>query len=149
MKRIELTKWLEKAKKAIKSDAFSDARKKAKEYLKDPELLNSLIKEAVRKTKDNERKKNTLDHLWESLKVMFRLVRAYIHREYTVVPYRSMVLVVAAIIYFVSPFDLTPDWLPIVGFLDDATVIAWVYKSVKEDIDEFKEWERGREGVSI
>ena len=31
---------------------------------------------------------------------------------------------VAAIVYFVSPFDAIPDMLPVIGFTDDAAVLA-------------------------
>jgi uncharacterized membrane protein YkvA (DUF1232 family) len=29
-------------------------------------------------------------------------------------------------LYLASPVDLIPDWLPIVGYLDDLVLIAWV-----------------------
>lgn len=38
---------------------------------------------------------------------------------------------------------MIPDVIPGVGFLDDATVIAWVIKSVRDELDAFREWEAG------
>lgn len=32
--------------------------------------------------------------------------------------------------YLLSPIDLVPDFLPVVGYADDAVVVAWVLRSV-------------------
>ena len=42
-------------------------------------------------------------------------------------------LIVVAIVYFISPIDLIPDFIPIVGLLDDIVVLmvtAWVVGSI-------------------
>ena len=39
-------------------------------------------------------------------------------------------LVVAALAYFIIPFDTIPDFTPIVGYLDDAAVLAAVIKTL-------------------
>ena len=40
----------------------------------------------------------------------------------------------SALIYFISPLDLFPDVLPIVGFTDDAAVMAGAIKLVWDQI---------------
>jgi len=82
-----------------------------------------------------------LADLWNSLTALFRLLQAYIRHEYTDIPWGSIVLVVVAIFYFVSPIDLIPDWIPIAGYLDDAAVIAFVLSQIKVDLDNFLKWE--------
>jgi uncharacterized membrane protein YkvA (DUF1232 family) len=72
------------------------------------------------------------------------LLRAYTKREYTVVPWGSIVMVTIAILYFVSPIDLIPDWLPLAGFVDDAAVILFVIRQLKQDIDGFLAWENAQ-----
>ena len=52
-----------------------------------------------------------------------------------------MALIVAGIIYVVNPFDFFPDAIPGLGFLDDAAVIVFVLKIVRDELDEFLEWE--------
>ncbi|MGB0524504.1 MAG: YkvA family protein [Flammeovirgaceae bacterium] len=37
--------------------------------------------------------------------------------------------------------DLIPDFIPFLGFSDDALIIAWVYNSVRKDLEAFEEWE--------
>ena len=38
--------------------------------------------------------------------------------------------------------DLIPDFIPIAGIIDDVALIAWIYDSIREDIDNFLEWEK-------
>jgi len=49
----------------------------------------------------------------------------------------------AAIIYFVNPADVIPDVIPLVGYVDDAAVIAWVVAAIRADLDAFRRWEGG------
>ena len=51
-------------------------------------------------------------------------------------------LAIAAILYFVNPFDVIPDFIPGFGYLDDATVIGFVIASIGSDIRKFRRWER-------
>ena len=57
-------------------------------------------------------------------------------------PWKSIALIVAGILYFTYPMDLIPDFIPVAGIIDDVALIAWIYKSVQEDIEKFLEWEK-------
>lgn len=50
--------------------------------------------------------------------------------------YRKSV-VVAALIYFVTPIDAMPDFAPFVGYLDDIGVIAWTIKFLGSEITSY------------
>jgi uncharacterized membrane protein YkvA (DUF1232 family) len=41
---------------------------------------------------------------------------------------------VGALAYFIAPFDILPDLLPVVGLTDDAAVLAAVFKVVWDNI---------------
>ena len=43
----------------------------------------------------------------------------------------AVVLAAFALAYFLNPWDLVPDFLPLAGFIDDAAVILWVWESLK------------------
>ncbi len=52
--------------------------------------------------------------------------------------YRKSV-VVAALVYFVTPIDAMPDFAPLVGFLDDIGVVAWTIKFLGDEITAYYE----------
>lgn len=74
-------------------------------------------------------------------RTMLRMVRAWAMREYRTVPWKTLVYIVAAIIYFVNPIDLIPDVLAGIGFIDDAAVAAAVVRAVHEQLHAFRDWE--------
>lgn len=48
----------------------------------------------------------------------------------TSVPVRVRVGLVLLLAYLVSPIDLIPDFIPVIGYADDAVVVALVLRSV-------------------
>ncbi|MBN1972410.1 MAG: DUF1232 domain-containing protein [Sedimentisphaerales bacterium] len=118
---------------------LKENRKIAEEYASDKGRTKYLLDEAIRKAK---RYKGLLKKCWDDLTVLIRLVREYINGEYKDVSWETIVLVTAAIIYFINPIDLIPDFIPGIGLIDDATVIAFTVTSIRKDLDKFREWER-------
>ncbi|WP_460450588.1 YkvA family protein [Alsobacter sp. SYSU BS001988] len=47
---------------------------------------------------------------------------------------RVKLILVGALAYFVMPFDVLPDFMPLIGFTDDAAVIATAIASVSRAI---------------
>jgi uncharacterized membrane protein YkvA (DUF1232 family) len=86
--------------------------------------------------------------LGDRLKASVRLVRSTVRREYRNVPWQSLVLITAGLIYFVSPIDSLPDLIPLLGFTDDAAILAAIFASVRNDLDRFIDWERSQEGAT-
>jgi uncharacterized membrane protein YkvA (DUF1232 family) len=128
-----------KPEEAVKSPEFQQAKSKAEEYARDPEKAKKLVDEAMKKAKGKN--KGPLDEVWRYLTALIRLTRAYFNRQYTDIPWHTIVLAIAALIYFVSPLDLIPDVIPVIGLSDDAVVIAFVVAQIKADLDNFLAWE--------
>jgi uncharacterized membrane protein YkvA (DUF1232 family) len=60
------------------------------------------------------------------------------------VPRKAKVLMAAAVAYFASPIDLIPDFIPVLGYLDDAVIVPFIVAAAiklvpKEVMDECRE----------
>jgi uncharacterized membrane protein YkvA (DUF1232 family) len=78
----------------------------------------------------------------EKLSVFSRMASAYVSGKYRTVPWKTVMTILAAIIYFLNPLDLVPDFIPVMGLTDDFGVLMWVYASVSLEIDKFLAWEK-------
>jgi len=76
------------------------------------------------------------------LNVLTRLTKAWRNKEYTEVSYVTVFLSVAILLYFVSPIDLMPDFIPIVGGLDDVLLLGFLLKMIDKEIERFLNWEK-------
>src|SRR5206468_4744550 len=106
-------------KPALRSDAFAKALADAKSYARTPETLDTLFNEAARKAAEVPRE--AFKENWPYLQAMLRLVRAHRRGEYDQVSDDALMWVIAALNYFVDPFDLILDEIPFLGFVDVAT----------------------------
>ena len=66
----------------------------------------------------------------------------YVNGRYKEVPLNTIIAIVIAILYVVSPIDLIPDKTPGIGYVDDAAVVAFALSQVHEDVDRYREWKQ-------
>jgi uncharacterized membrane protein YkvA (DUF1232 family) len=124
------------------SAAFRRAAIDAETLAQDPKRLRRLIEDAVGKIATIPR--GPFAETWPYLMAMIRLIRDYDRAEYRDISETNLQIIIAAILYFVSPFDVIPDWVPVLGHIDDAFVISLALKSVRLDLDTFMAWETAR-----
>jgi uncharacterized membrane protein YkvA (DUF1232 family) len=126
-------------KAAVRSRAFAKAVLHAKSCASDAERLGALFQEASEKAASISRE--PFKDTWAYLQTMLRLIRAYSRGEYQAVSQGALLSIVAALNYLVAPFDLIPDEISFLGFLDDATIISFAARKTKEELDDFMAWE--------
>jgi uncharacterized membrane protein YkvA (DUF1232 family) len=121
----------------VTSLTFEQARIIAESYVGREEKLRSLLQRANRKS---EKCYEFLLGPWESLQIFLRLLRAHLAGKFHTLP-DSILMLVAAVVYFVSPLDLVPDSIPVLGLIDDAAVVTYVAKANLTLISSFRTWE--------
>lgn len=137
-------------KKKLNENEYEEVSKKYKQIaeniMKNKDKVQALLKEAMDKAKRNE---GSLGEVFEKLQLLFELSFAWVKGEYKDIPKSSIVTVIATILYFISPFDLIPDFITVLGFIDDVTVIGFAINKISEDLDKFKLWKETKEGGEL
>jgi len=71
---------------------------------------------------------------------LFAVAKDYVNGSYTEIPKRSIVAVLGGLVYFLSPVDVIPDFVPALGFIDDIYILNLVYRQVLKDLEKYKAW---------
>jgi uncharacterized membrane protein YkvA (DUF1232 family) len=74
----------------------------------------------------------------DDVMTLIELLGAWARGDYRDVPLKSVVTIVAGVLYFVTPVDFIPDFLLGFGLLDDVTVLTWVISVVRNELDRFR-----------
>jgi uncharacterized membrane protein YkvA (DUF1232 family) len=104
-----------------------------------PGDLDTVTDEADRIRK-KFKKNGPLGRFIGDVQLLISAVRDYSRGAYRKVPYRTVAVIAAALLYVLNPFDLIPDAIPGVGLLDDATVVGFALAMVEQDLEDYKAW---------
>jgi len=116
----------------------------AEQYIQQPSRLKDVLVKAFNKARENKEVGTLAHDAWETIQSLVRLVRLSVAGKYTGLPTTTIIAAVAVLVYFVSPIDLIPDFIPVIGYLDDMALIAWFSTSIKKELDKFHEWEAAK-----
>ncbi len=75
------------------------------------------------------------------IQIFIRMIKAHFKGQHEL-EYSTLGLIVLAMVYFISPIDLIPEFLGVFGFVDDLSVVLAVYAKLKDEVDHFLDWER-------
>lgn len=131
--------------KLIHSRAFQLAMNIAKKYAYSRSRLFVLISQAFEKLKNEAASNKLKKEFVPKLKLFLRMLKAYASGQYREVPVNTIIKIAGAVVYFVMVVDFIPDFIPVLGFTDDLAVIIWVYNSIDDQLDKYKEWEASLE----
>ena len=126
----------------LRNKVFQDALRKATGVATNPGQISNLICSVKEKMSNMDGTKKQVSEFFEKVKTMLRMLRAYISGEYRQIPWKSLLMIIGSLIYFLMPIDLIPDFIPITGFADDISIIFLVFNSINEDINAFLEYEQ-------
>lgn len=83
------------------------------------------------------------------LDVFIRMLTAHVKGKYKGLSNRSLGLLVLGLFYFALPLDLVPDFIPLIGYVDDLSVLLGIFKSLQTDIEQFLVWESEQTDLNL
>jgi uncharacterized membrane protein YkvA (DUF1232 family) len=109
-----------------------------RQYQQHPDETAALARDAYDRA---QRHRAPLRRAWDDLTTFLRLLRSWGTGKYKLLPWKSLGLIIGAVLYFMTPLDAIPDFIPGIGFLDDVFIVAWVMRYVRRDVEDFRQWE--------
>lgn len=89
-----------------------------------------------------KKKASYLGKQLDNFLLLWDLLKDYHNGIYKNAPWKLIAAVGFAVAYLISPIDVIPDVIPLVGFVDDAAVFALVVSAFQSEIDAYKEWKK-------
>jgi uncharacterized membrane protein YkvA (DUF1232 family) len=126
----------------MKNVFFKVALTQASRLAGKPGRLLQLVAQLAHRLIRMDRKSMSAIEFKERLRILGRLIVAYAQGRYRIIPLKALLTVVAALLYFLNPFDLVPDAILGIGLMDDLAVLTWVYKNTKLELNNFIHWEK-------
>lgn len=127
--------------------AKRSASAKAEVVLKDKEMTTAALhkfKERVVEKKQEinlvgKQNPNLMAYIQE-IPTLYYMLQDYIKGNYKEIPFKSILGITAAVLYFICPLDLLPDFIPVLGQLDDIGVLIKAVQLIYSDVMVYKAW---------
>jgi len=125
------------------------ARAKAEEMVRagSQKVTETEIEKVIDKSDEIRRKfysRGPLQRFVDDGRLLLSLVKDYWSKRYRRIPYGIIAAVAFSLIYVLNPFDLVPDVLPILGAVDDATIIGACLLMIEKDLLPYRQWKEGQ-----
>lgn len=92
------------------------------------------------------RRARVLGDIGRALRLFLPMTRDVLLRRYRPVPWGAFLWMLAALAYLVSPLDLIPDMLVLLGLVDDVVIVGWLLTRVDRRLAGYRAWRERREG---
>lgn len=138
----ELLKGKKISKEKIKQQ-FDKFTKKAKKIIEDKDEISKLLQKAVALCGELTHLRLIGKHFTD-IALAISMIDDYICKRYTSVPKATIITLTAALLYFITPFDVIPDGIPLIGFADDIIVFSSVLSAAKRDLSAYERWKESQ-----
>ncbi|MDY7024868.1 MAG: DUF1232 domain-containing protein [Pseudomonadota bacterium] len=86
------------------------------------------------------KEKGRIHELWDEINTMIEMIKAVSSGRFKL-DTKMYVTLIAVVLYFIMPFDIIPDFLVGLGFVDDLAVLGWGIVRLRTHLDDFRVWQ--------
>lgn len=80
-----------------------------------------------------------LKKVLQNVRELYALFKDSVSGKYRLHP-ANVAMIGGGLLYFILPADLIPDFIPLVGYLDDLAVLTTIMNSLKGEINAYHNW---------
>ena len=81
--------------------------------------------------------------------VIIRMVKSTMAKGGYKPEFKNVILPALVLVYLISPLDIIPDWIPVIGVLDDLALLALAMPMLIAEAEKFIEWEVSRKSTDL
>ena len=79
----------------------------------------------------------------QKIPVIVRMIKSVMSKGGYKPEYKNVILPGLVFVYLISPLDILPDWIPVIGVLDDLALLALAIPMLISEAEKFVAWEAG------
>lgn len=96
------------------------------------------------KLKEKLQDSSHLERFTKDLMLFVSLIKDYYKGNYRDIPYKTISAGVVGLLYTLNPIDIIPDFIPFIGHIDDALVLAFCLKLIEKDLQKYQTWKKNQ-----
>lgn len=77
----------------------------------------------------------------QKIPVIIRMIKSIMGKGGYKPQFKNIILPGLVLVYLISPLDIIPDWLPVIGVLDDLALLAFAIPMLIAEAEKFVQWE--------
>lgn len=88
-----------------------------------------------------------IKRIGRALTLFAPMTRDVVRGDYRPVPWSAFGMMALACAYLVMPFDLIPDFLLLIGLVDDVVIVGWLLNRIDQRLVGYRAWKNGNENT--
>lgn len=85
--------------------------------------------------------KGPLGRFVEDGRLLLSIVKDYWKGNYRRIPFTAIAAIAFSLLYVLNPWDIFPDFIPLLGQIDDASVLTVCLLLIERDLQAYKAWQ--------
>jgi len=92
-------------------------------------------------SKKTQKASGVLKGILRDVKDLYALFKDAIGGRYKLHPV-NLGIIGGGLVYFILPADLIPDFLPLIGFIDDIAVLTTIINALQGELTKYRDWRK-------
>ncbi|MCR9063508.1 MAG: YkvA family protein [Cytophagales bacterium] len=131
-------------KRVLDSIFFRTSLGRAGRISRNSKSLLNLLRNALKKSQEIG-VGSMFDSVRSKVVSIGKMLKSYASGEYRDIELKNLIIMIASLVYFISPIDLVPDFLPLLGYADDIALLTYVLRSVSDEVEKYELWEMNKD----
>ena len=131
MKKNDKKRGLSEVEKGILDRSFAEARQEVGD-----EEIEYVLKKGRSRFENWPKAPGLMRAVYRQAQLLYLMLRDWWQDEYEV-PWRVVAAITACLLYILNPFDLIPDFIPVIGVIDDLFVVGLAIALIRSDLQRY------------